>query len=98
MGLKGFLSGSKPKPVAAPAAAPARVAAPVQAEVSYEPGTWPAERFDVLEEVWGKDCIQPGNVDDVASLMNVCALTSAKTMLDIGSGPQVRRLARRSRA
>lgn len=86
MGLKGFLSGSKPKPVAAPAAAPARVAAPVQAEVSYEPGTWPAERFDVLEEVWGKDCIQPGNVDDVASLMNVCALTSAKTMLDIGSG------------
>lgn len=88
MGLRDLMQGGRAKaaePVssARPAAAERTRAEPV---THYIPGTWPVERRDVLEEVWGKGCIQPGSNDDVAALMNVCALSSAKTMLALGAG------------
>ena len=44
------------------------------------------ECLDVLERLWGRGNLIPGSHDDVSALMNACALTSAKTMLDIGCG------------
>lgn len=88
MGLRDLMQGGRAK--AAGPVSPARpaAAAPTRAEpvTHYIPGTWPVERRDVLEEVWGKGCIQPGTNDDVAALMNVCALSPAKTMLALGAG------------
>lgn len=88
MGLRDLMQGGRAK-----AAEPVSSARPTAAErtraepvTHYIPGTWPVERRDVLEEVWGKGCIQPGSNDDVAALMNVCALSSAKTMLALGAG------------
>lgn len=85
MGLKDLMQGNRAKTAPSrPAASPhVERAAPV---THYVPGTWPVERRDVLEEVWGKGCVQPGTSDDVAALMNVCALSSAKTMLALGAG------------
>lgn len=89
MGLKDLISGSRPKaapPAAAPRPAPQAAAERAAPVARYVPGTWPVERRDVLEDVWGKGCLQPGTPDDVASLMNVCALSPAKTMLCVGAG------------
>lgn len=88
MGLKDLLSGARTKPVqtAAPPAAAAVAPRPDPRDRGFVPGTWPVERLDVLEEVWGKGCLQPGAHEDLTGLMNVCALSSAKTMLDIGAG------------
>lgn len=89
MGLKDLLSGGRAK-AASPTvpratAQPSPFARPVQPQ-GFVPGTWPVERLDVLEEVWGKGRLQPGANEDLINMMNVCALSSAKTMLDIGSG------------
>lgn len=86
VGLKDLIPGSRAKaapPAAPPRPAPTERVAPV---AHYVPGTWPAERRDVLEEVWGKGCVAPGTPEDIAALMNVCALSSAKTMLALGAG------------
>ncbi|MBN2751997.1 MAG: methyltransferase domain-containing protein [Rhodospirillaceae bacterium] len=91
MGLKGLLSGARAKAVSKRGA----VSDPLQSVVPdlpppevphYEPGSWPVERLDVLEALWGRGNLIPGSHDFVSSLMNVGALSSAKTMLDIGSG------------
>ncbi len=92
MSLKDLLSGggaAKTKPVRpAKKSEPSRVAPePKVAEpCAYSPGTWPIERQEILESVWGRGNLQPGSHEQVADLMNACALTSAKTMLDLKSG------------
>jgi len=100
--LKGLLSGGGRKAKAAPKAqslkalaaevealdAPASLAAnnPARSNGVYQTGTWPVERQEILEKVFGRGNTQPGSHEFVADLMNSCALTSAKTMLDLKSG------------
>jgi len=92
VGLRGLLPGARAKrdrtkkeAVVDPFAGIDVAARPPEV-VHYTPGTWPVERFDVLEALWGRGNLTPGGQDFVSGLMNVCALTSAKTMLDLGAG------------
>jgi len=92
VGLRGLLSGTRAKPghekktVAADPFKGIERDLPPSAVPRYEPGTWPVDRLDVLESLWGRGNLIPGSHDFVSSLMNVCALSSAKTMLDLGAG------------
>lgn len=96
MGLKGLLSAGKPKktnertrvddPFAGLEITPDDSGAAAADRRHFDPATWPVERLDIAEALWGRGNIQPGSHDDVAALMNVCALTSAKTMLDMNAG------------
>jgi ubiquinone/menaquinone biosynthesis C-methylase UbiE len=92
VGLKKLLSGKrKPAKAKAPAAerfdplAGLDIAPPPEA-VRFDPGTWPMERLDVLERLWGRGNLIPGSHEDVGALMGACTLSSAKTMLEIGCG------------
>jgi len=90
--LKNLLSGkkkaAKAKAVAAKPFDPLAgldIAPPPEA-AHYEPGTWPVERLDVLEQLWGRGNLIPGSHEDVGAIMGACTLSSAKTMVEIGCG------------
>ncbi|WP_337997211.1 class I SAM-dependent methyltransferase [Oleispirillum naphthae] len=93
MGLRGLLTGARAKQgrgnkqdaVLDPFEGIEDAVPPPEAP-HYQPGTWPIDRLDVLEALWGRGNLIPGSHDFVAGLMNVCALSSAKTMLDLGAG------------
>lgn len=93
MGLRGLLSGTRAKPAREKKTDAVldpfegiEAGLPQPEAPRYEPGTWPIDRLDVLEALWGRGNLIPGSHDFVSGLINVCSLTSAKTMLDIGAG------------